>query len=124
MVSVGAGERVGRGKDKKRLNTYDLYQLLVGEIGIPRREFLYELNFQEVKLIIRGYRKRERTNCNMIRWQTFWLLHNGMADLKKAGINVPEDLISFPWDKEDEDIDLPTDEEVADMQDLLRSLNS
>ena len=98
--------------------------MLVGEIGIPRREFLYDIDFQEVKLIIRGYRKRERTTCNMIRWQTFWLLHNGMADLKKAGINVPEDLISFPWDKEDEDIDLPTDEEVADMQDLLRSLNS
>ncbi|MGX8698010.1 MAG: hypothetical protein ACSW8D_16640, partial [Prevotella sp.] len=30
----------------------------MGEIGIPRREFLYEIKFWEARRIIRGYRKR------------------------------------------------------------------
>ena len=30
----------------------------MGEIGIPRREFLYDIKFWEVRRIIRGYRKR------------------------------------------------------------------
>lgn len=96
--------------------------MFVGEIGIPRREFLYDLNFQEVKLIIRGYRRRERTTWEQVRWQTFWLLHNGMTDLKKAGINAATDLVKFPWD--DEDVELPSDQEVDDMLDLMRKVNS
>lgn len=32
----------------------------MGEIGIPRREFLYEIHFWEVRRIIRGYRRRDR----------------------------------------------------------------
>ena len=99
-----------------------MYQLLVGEIGIPRHEFLYELSFQEVRLIIRGYRRRERTSWEQIRWQTFWLLHNGMTDLKKAGINSADDLLHFPWD--DEDMELPSEEEVNDLTDLIHSINS
>ena len=32
----------------------------MGEIGIPRREFLYDLRFWEVRRIVRGYRNRDR----------------------------------------------------------------
>lgn len=32
----------------------------MGEIGIPRREFLYDIQFWEVRRIIRGYRRRDR----------------------------------------------------------------
>ena len=32
----------------------------MGEIGIPRREFLYDIRFWEARRIIRGYRKRGR----------------------------------------------------------------
>ena len=32
--------------------------MFVGEIGIPRREFLFDLKSWEVRRIIRGYRKR------------------------------------------------------------------
>jgi hypothetical protein len=32
--------------------------LFVGEIGLQRREFLYEIKFWEARRIIRGYRKR------------------------------------------------------------------
>ena len=31
----------------------------MGEIGIPRREFLYDIRFWEVRRIIRGYRRRD-----------------------------------------------------------------
>ena len=34
--------------------------MLVGEIGMPRREFLYEIQFWEVRRIIKGYRKRDK----------------------------------------------------------------
>lgn len=30
----------------------------MGEIGLPRREFLYDIKFWEARRIIRGYRKR------------------------------------------------------------------
>lgn len=31
----------------------------MGEIGIPRHEFLYDIRFWEVRRIIRGYRRRD-----------------------------------------------------------------
>lgn len=40
--------------------------MLVGEIGIPRSEFLYELEFWEVRRIIRGYRKRDTLKHQLI----------------------------------------------------------
>ena len=40
--------------------------MLVGEIGIPRREFLYELEFWEVRRIIKGYRKRDTLTHQLI----------------------------------------------------------
>ena len=30
----------------------------MGEIGLPRREFLYDIKFWEARRILRGYRKR------------------------------------------------------------------
>ena len=38
----------------------------MGEIGIPRREFLYDLRFWEVRRIIRGYRKRNRLTHQLL----------------------------------------------------------
>lgn len=96
----------------------------MGEIGLPRREFLYDISFCEVNLIIRGYRRREQGEWERARWQTFWIMHNGMADLRKAGISKPSDLIEFPWDKADVDFSsLPTDEEVERMRAELQKLN-
>lgn len=40
--------------------------MLVGEIGIPRREFLYELEFWEVRRITKGYRKRDTLTHQLI----------------------------------------------------------
>lgn len=60
----------------------------------------------------------------MTRWQTFWLLHNGMLDCRKAGITSPTDLIRFPWDNDHPSDDQPTDEEVEQMRRHLQQLNA
>ena len=98
--------------------------MFVGEIGIQRREFLYEIKFWEARRILRGYNRRERGMWSATRWQTYYLMSVSMADLKKAGINGPTDLIKFPWEKETADTtDLPSDEEIAEMQAEMDAIN-
>ena len=60
------------------------------------------------------------------RWQTYHILRASFIDLKAAGINSPADLISFPWDNPDEETgsgNMPTDEEIAQMQAEMREYN-
>ena len=90
--------------------------MVVGEIGFPREEFLFLLKWWEIKAIIDGYRKRERTFCVMTRWSTFMTMCTGMADMKKAGLHKPEDLLTFPWEKNK---NMPTAEDIDLMQALL-----
>lgn len=100
-----------------------MYQLFVGEIGFPRKEFLHELKWWEVRSIIRGYRRRERTFCIMSRRMAFWQVKTSMADTKK--ISTPADLWSLPWDKEEkETIPQITEEEQQELQDLMTAENA
>lgn len=92
----------------------------MGEIGIPRREFLYDLRFWEVRRIIRGYRRRD------------WLKHQLLAECVYAAIHVMRDpqgktvADMFPMLFEyDEDDEPPlTKEDVADLQAEMDALNS
>lgn len=93
----------------------------MGEIGISRIAFLYELPLWEIRAIANGYRKRERGAWERCRWQTFMLMHNGFVNLKEAGIYDATDLITFPWEKT-QDI-VMTDEEVAAERQRLIELN-
>ena len=96
----------------------------MGEIGIPRREYLYELAYWEIVLIVRGYSRRNREMWSAVRWQTYNLMSVSMADMKKAGILRPADLLPFPWEKNDIDLgDLPSDEEIERMRQLMREEN-
>lgn len=94
----------------------------MGEVGIERNTFLYDLELWEIRCIVEGYRRRERTLCLLTRWQTFWQISTGMADISKAGIYSPEDLMRFPWEKEDEPIisDEERDRIRAELQELNR----
>jgi len=92
----------------------------VGEIGIPRREFLYDLRFWEVRRIVRGYRRRDR------------LKHQLMAECAYAAIYAMRDpkgktvADMFPQIFEDDDIDDEppiTEDEAADLQALMASMN-
>lgn len=76
--------------------------MFVGEMGINRKEYLYELVFCDLLLISRGYERRNRYLWSAIRWQTHQLMtaYVGSDKLREAGIHSPKDLIKFPWDKE------------------------
>ena len=87
--------------------------MLVGEIGIPRREFLYDLQFWEVRRIVRGYRRRDR------------LKHQLMAECAYAAIFAMRDPKGktardlFPAIFEDDDEKEPvmmSDDDIAELQ--------
>ena len=93
----------------------------MGEIGIPRRDFLYDLRFWEVRRIIRGYRNRDR------------LKHQLMAECAYAAIYAMRDpkgktvADMFPQIFEDDDInDEPpmTDEEAEELQAEMDAFNA
>lgn len=92
----------------------------MGEIGIPRREFLYDIRFWEVRRIIRGYRQRDR------------LKHQLMAECVYAATYAMRDpngkTVSdmFPMLFDDDDYDEPpiSEEDVADMQAMMDAFNS
>ena len=76
--------------------------MIVGEIGLPRREFLYEICFWEVLIIIRGYNRRYRNMWSAMRWQTFHIMEAqvGTDAMHKANLFKPGDLMQFSWDRE------------------------
>lgn len=90
----------------------------MGEIGIPRRDFLYEIDFWEVDRIIAGYRRRDKLRNQMMA-QCAYAAMFAMRDPKgKSAADV------FPslFDDEDEDDTPPlSKEEVEDLQDLMNS---
>lgn len=97
----------------------------VGEIGIPSREFLYEMQYLDQIQIERGYDRRHRHIWGISRWQTYMLMSVSMADLKKAGIYKPTDILKFPWDESDEDAgNLPDAKEIARLQQMMREENA
>ena len=96
----------------------------VGEIGIPRREYLYELDYIDMVQIERGYERRHRHAWSIGRWQTFHLMAAfcGGDNLRKSGINGPSDLLKFPWDTdEQEQPPEVTDDVVKELQDEMAS---
>ena len=87
----------------------------MGEIGISRHEFLYDIRFWEARRIIRGYRKRDR------------LKHQLMAECTYAAMFMMRDpkgktaADMFPGifdDDEDEEIPM-TEEDRDDLQDIM-----
>lgn len=94
----------------------------MGEIGVRRSDFLYYMRWWEVRSVISGYRRRERLTWTVARWQTFMLMHNGMTDLRKAGIYTASDLLPFPWEKTDA-APVVSDEEVERLQRMMREEN-
>ena len=93
----------------------------MGEIGVSRREFLYDLRFWEVDAIIRGYRRRNR------------LTHQLLAEIVYTTMYINRDPKGktvegmFPMlfeDEEEEDTPIVTKEESDELQQLMTDLNS
>lgn len=93
----------------------------MGEIGVSRREFLYDLRFWEVDAIIRGYRRRNR------------LTHQLLAEIVYTTMYINRDPKGktvegmFPMlfeDEEEEDTHIMTKEDSDELQQLMTDLNS
>lgn len=91
----------------------------MGEVGFSRDKFLYGLKWWEIKAIIDGYRKRERTYLLMTRWSTYMIMCTGMADLRKAGITSASDLIEFSWEADARRSTMFSPEELAEIDKML-----
>ena len=85
----------------------------MGEIGIPRREFLYDLRFWEVRRIVRGYRQRDRLKHQLIA-ECVYAATYAMRDSK--GKTVADMFPMFFEDDDDYDEPPISEEDVADMQ--------
>ncbi len=95
----------------------------MGEIGIPRREFLYDLRFWEVRRIVRGYRKRNRLTNQLLAESVYATIHV-MRDPKGK---TPRDIFPslFPTDEDDATDSAPIDDkEVARLRQMMREENA
>ena len=96
----------------------------MGEIGFPRKEFLHELKWWEIRSIIRGYNRRHRDLWSSTRWQTYNIMASfvGGDKLSEKGINSPKDLLKLPWDSAT--VATITEDEVKDMQAEIAAMNA
>lgn len=98
----------------------------MGEIGLPINDYLYRLSYADLLLISRGYENRKRDLWSATRWQTYHLMLVSMADIQKAGINSPKDLMPLPWDNNEEEETAKvkiTQEEIERMREDMRRMN-
>ena len=104
-------------RPKKLLTACQQYTLLVGEIGIPRNEFLYVLKLWEINAIVKGYRRRNREHWEMSR-------HLGLTicNVMGAKIDSAHDYLPLPWDDITTKKEL-TEEEVNELMELMRKEN-
>ena len=97
----------------------------MGEIGIPRREFLYELTFWEARRIMRGYNRRVCQQWSMTRWQTYLMMSSfcGGKSMREAGIFSVKDLIELPTDK---NVTTPniSQEDIDELQAEMDAINA
>ena len=98
---------------------------MVGEIGIPREDFLYHMQWWEIRSVIKGYERRKRDPWSIARWHAYNIMASmPYCDLKNAGIHHPTDLIRFPWDDNDEHNTAISDDEAADLIDEINAFNA
>ena len=94
----------------------------MGEIGIPRREFLYDIQFWEVRRIIRGYRRRDRLKHQLLAECTYAAIYAKRDPKGKTA----EDLFPGIFEEDDEIEVTPemSDEEYNELQDLMANFNA
>ncbi len=90
----------------------------MGEIGIPRREFLYDIRFWEVRRIIRGYRDRDHLKHQLIAECTY----AAMFAMRDPQGTTVEDM--FPMLFDDGDEPPITEKDVEQMQAEINAINN
>ena len=93
----------------------------MGEIGIPRREFLYDIRFWEVRRIIRGYRQRDRLKHQLMAECVYAAMY-AMRDPKGKGV---EDMFPMLFEDDDDEDEPPISaEDVAEMQAVMSAISA
>ena len=94
----------------------------MGEIGIPRHEFLYDLRLWEVRRIIRGYRRRDTLKHQLLAECAYAAIY-AMRD--PNGKTVTDMFPSlFEEDGDHEEGDTITKADVDDLQQLMATINA
>lgn len=91
----------------------------MGEIGIPRREFLYDLRFWEVRRIIRGYRQRDRLKHQLIA-ECVYAATYAMRDTKGKTVS---DMFPMLFDNEEAEEQILSQEDIDEMVSLIDEVN-
>ena len=92
----------------------------MGEIGIPRHEFLYDLRFWEVCRIIRGYRQRDRLKHQLIAECTYAAMF-AMRDPKGKTV---EDMFPMLFEDDDDDEPAISQADIDELQAEMDAINS
>ena len=93
----------------------------MGEIGFPRREFLYDIRFWEVRRIIRGYRRRDTLKHQLLAECAYATIY-AMRDPKGKTV---ADIFPMLFDDDDEDDEPPiTEEEKKNLLQLMDDINA
>jgi len=96
--------------------------MLVGEIGIPRREFLYEMTHVEILLTVRGYFARQHSS-----WEQARLIAYCAKFCMGSKTTLPtlREWLPFRWEQRKTYSNGTTmsDEEVQRLRDLIRKEN-
>ena len=97
----------------------------MGEIGISYGLFLYGLKWWEIRSIIRGYNNRHHPGWEQARLVAYQA-HYCMGLPKGETAPTVTDWLKFPWEKKQEttDGDLPDDNEVARLRQMMRDENA
>ncbi len=91
----------------------------MGEIGISRHEFLYELTWWEIDSIKRGYRKRNRFTHRLLAECVYATVFSNRDPKGKT----VQDIFPMLFDDMPTTAYPPTEEECEDLLDLMHSLN-
>ena len=100
-----------------------MYQQAVGEVGIPWRDYLYELAYWQRLLHIRGYRRKHILQYQLQRIQSMSAAYAFSGNKERK---TPEEFLPLYFDHYndiDEDILEYTDEEIDEMQSLMEMYN-
>ena len=92
----------------------------MGEIGIPRREFLYDIKFWEAQRIIRGYRKRGKIFMQLLAENVYASTFSCRSSEGKTVADIFPSLFS----QEEETEQIITAEEHKELQDIIAAENA
>lgn len=95
----------------------------MGEIGIPRHDFLYDLRFWEVRRIIHGYRRRGTLRNQLIAMAAYCAMYAFRGSDGKTAADVFPQV--FDDDDDGEGREPPiSEDEVVELQEMMSAMNA